>query len=465
MVKLCIWRIVEQEQGIYQWAGMLEEARRGETNSDHADYVGPIEVRVCEDPRCGRGLFATKDVEPGELLLVEKAFSAAFAKRGECSEEVWKPDRPAGDGARPKPDEIEEKAREEIVALCAELGTLTFVKIARNRSLEPAFLDLYPGANTDEEVDKRKNSIFTKLVVPFSHQILLHIHRANRIPRGAIQNRLAYNAFAFPLISLPASNVTKPVSTVTPSRGVWLQASYINHTCNPNIHRSFISDLIILRAQAHIPRDTELRLGYTSCFEPVSQRRAFLSHYGFNCECERCITEAGTPQADLETRDKISMEIERLMEGNDGMGVGVYMKMLEVFDATYKTTQSVEPRLAFVSPLLNILAAAKAEDMHVHVISLVCRLLRSLGFVVRVSLHGGEKRFEILKWGFLIDEIVIAMTDLVQAFEALGQEGWRRGAEREAKKCYLIMCGEDSSWNEVYTEGGDGVEKEGVGRC
>ncbi len=150
------------------------------------------------------------------------------------------------------------------------------------------------------------------------------------------------------------------------------------------------------------------------------------------------------------------------MKGEHGVNVGLYMEMLQAFDATYRTTPSVEPRLALVSPLLNILDAAKAEDMHIDVISLVCRLLCSLGFVVRVSMHGGKKQFKILNWGFLIGEIVVAMTDLVHAFEALGQEGWRRGAEREAKKCYLIMCGEDTSWDEVYAEGGGGVEKERV---
>ncbi len=181
MVKQCIRRIVEQEEGIYNWAGMLEEARRGKTDSDHADYVGPIEVRVCEDLRCGRGLFVTKDVEPGELLLVEKAFSAAFAKEGECREEVGKPNRPAADGVKPKPDEKEGKAREETMRLRVELATTTFIKIARNRSLQRTFLDLYPGPSTDEEVDKRRHTVFTQLVVPLGHQTQPHSTELTRL--------------------------------------------------------------------------------------------------------------------------------------------------------------------------------------------------------------------------------------------------------------------------------------------
>ncbi len=221
MVKECIRRIVEQEKGIYYWDDMLKEARKGITDSDHADYVGPIEVRACQDPKCGKGVFVTRDVEPGELLLVEKAFSAAFAK------EEGKPDIAAGDGAKPKPDEEEEKAREKTRALRAELAIQTFVKIARNPSLRRAFLGLYRGPDMNEDVDERKNS------------------------GEAIQRRIAYNAFAFP-----------SYLRTTPSQGIWLKASYINPTCNPTVHRSFLSDLIIIRAQTHIARETEIRFDY-----------------------------------------------------------------------------------------------------------------------------------------------------------------------------------------------------------
>ena len=420
MVKECIRRIVEQEEGIYDWEGIWKEARRGVTDSDHADYVGPIEVRVCQDPKCGKGTFVTRDVEPGELLLVEKAFSAAFAKEG------GKPDIPAaGEGAKQKPDEEDEKARVETKALSAELATQTFVKLARNRSLQRAFLGLYRGLNMDEEVDERKDV------------------------SEAIHNRIAYNAFAFPF--LPESGS----STTTPSRGLWLKASYINHTCNPTVHRSFMSDLIIIRAQTRIARDTEVRFDYTSCLEYVSQRRKFLSHYGFHCECERCISEVGTSQANLVKREKISKEIERLRLGVGGVGLASFMMRIMAIDATYTTAPSVEPRLALVPPLMSMVSAAQAGGMPDFVISLICRLLRALGFAVVA-----EPRFEISRWGFLIDDIVIVMADLVQAFEAVDQLWSRNVAEEAAKKCCLIMCGEDISWEEAYD--GDGRVEEGT---
>ena len=415
MLRLCTRRIVEQEQGIYDWDYMWKEARKGITDSDHADYVGPIEVRSCQNSKCGRGLFVTKDVEPGELLLVERAFSAAFAK------ERVTPDMPAmGDGARSKPDEEEEKAREERKALHTELVTQTIVTFFRNHSVQRAFLGLYRGPKMDEESDERKD---------YSQ---------------AIQNRIAYNAFAFPSF-LPASGF----STTTPSRGIWLKASYINHSCNPTIHRSFISDVIILRAQTHIARDTEVYIDYTSCLDSVSQRRKYLSKYGFHCECQRCVSEAGTSQAELKLREKRVREIETLKIGEGGVGLGYYHMKTLAIDATYTNAPSVEPRLALVSPLLNLLSAAQMEDMHGFAILIICRVLRALGWVVADPLY-----FDIWRWGFFTNEIVVLMTDLALAFEAKGQLWSRDVAERVAKKCYLIICGEDWSWEEAYEEDG-----------
>lgn len=37
------------------------------------EYTGPIEIKV--DEAKGRGVYATRDIEVGEMILVEKAFA------------------------------------------------------------------------------------------------------------------------------------------------------------------------------------------------------------------------------------------------------------------------------------------------------------------------------------------------------------------------------------------------------
>ena len=67
-------RIQEQDHGQFDFLAMQEAAaERSPPCLDVATYVGPVEI--CETETRGRGLFTTKDVAAGDLLLCEKAFS------------------------------------------------------------------------------------------------------------------------------------------------------------------------------------------------------------------------------------------------------------------------------------------------------------------------------------------------------------------------------------------------------
>ncbi|PCH40831.1 hypothetical protein WOLCODRAFT_24307 [Wolfiporia cocos MD-104 SS10] len=65
-------RFEESQLGNYDWAGMFRDSKN-DPRLDVADYMGPMEVRSVDNQR-GWGTIATRDVKPGELLLVSKAF-------------------------------------------------------------------------------------------------------------------------------------------------------------------------------------------------------------------------------------------------------------------------------------------------------------------------------------------------------------------------------------------------------
>jgi hypothetical protein len=66
-------RYSEQADGTYDFDMLHEEAKNLKVPQlDAATYVGPVEVR--DTPNKGRGLFTTKAVKAGDLLLCEKAF-------------------------------------------------------------------------------------------------------------------------------------------------------------------------------------------------------------------------------------------------------------------------------------------------------------------------------------------------------------------------------------------------------
>ena len=146
-IERCELRFREQA-GEFDFASMLEEAvaKQPSPRMDRAAYIGPLEVRQCTIESHGRGLFTTKAVKAGELLLCEKAFATAFAPSDSQVAPEINPSKEA------KSDDSKWRLK-----LRAELAGDTFVKLCRNPSVVSAFADLYPGPDADEEMDPATN--------------------------------------------------------------------------------------------------------------------------------------------------------------------------------------------------------------------------------------------------------------------------------------------------------------------
>ena len=70
-------RVGEQDHGRFDFLAMQKAAAAESPPClDVATYVGPVDISETENR--GRGLFTTKDVAAGDLLLCEKAFSYSF---------------------------------------------------------------------------------------------------------------------------------------------------------------------------------------------------------------------------------------------------------------------------------------------------------------------------------------------------------------------------------------------------
>ena len=136
---------IREEAGDFDFASMLREAiiKQPSPRLDRAGYIGPIEVRKCAIESHGRGLFTTKAVKAGELLLCEKAFATAFASYDSAAIAETSLPKDA------KPDESNWKLK-----LRSELALTTFYKLSRNPSVVSAFADLYPGPDADEEINE-----------------------------------------------------------------------------------------------------------------------------------------------------------------------------------------------------------------------------------------------------------------------------------------------------------------------
>lgn len=75
-------------------------------------------------------------------------------------------------------------------------------------------------------------------------------------------------------------------------------------------------------------------------------------------------------------------------------------------------------------------------------------MLQALGFETEIT----ASSFKILQWGFLVDDIVMALADLIDAY-AVTNPALVSDVTEIAKTVYEIMCGERVSWDGTYGRG------------
>lgn len=299
----CRKRIAEARTGKYDFPSMITEASRKIKARepplvDAATYQGPIQIRKC---KYGQGLFATRDIKVGELLLCEKAFHCAFAFDSTSLVDTIRQHT----GTMSTLDQIKDAynahyaASPETDPTHGQLFVGTLHRIHRNPGNHfSTFTSLHPGnmdvaLNFDPLVlnstlcyrilehnkfsERAADTIFT-----LHDGVLEHRNVSHRSPNLALQR----------LLSTPSkkqyySNVHVEPFVPASMVGIWLLACRANHSCIPNFCRAFVGDMLILRASKSIPKDTEIFDSYITPSDSFPDRRTNLNGYGFECECPR----------------------------------------------------------------------------------------------------------------------------------------------------------------------------------
>ncbi|TDL14609.1 hypothetical protein BD410DRAFT_902976, partial [Rickenella mellea] len=70
-------RVEEQTTGAYDFAEMLKVSRGPYPQMDVADYIGPVKQQI-------DGLFATREITAGELLMCTRAFEFLYTSIDDC---------------------------------------------------------------------------------------------------------------------------------------------------------------------------------------------------------------------------------------------------------------------------------------------------------------------------------------------------------------------------------------------
>lgn len=252
--------------GLYNLHKHLLGDEDGPTPPEYSDFVGPVEIKLMEG-KGKRGLFVTRDVEVGELLLVSNALAVVHAE-----------------GRRM----VTSSGRSNIVLRDELVFKLSNLVLKSSRWLQQmcclADCDCHGNGKVPSLELFRPNSKWTS--------------SKDDVPLARIKGVILQNAMDE---SGSCSRALVGGQPPPPRQflGVWPLASFINHSCASNSFRLHVGDTLFLHASRPIEAGEEITLSYVNSLLPKKMRHELLDNdsWEFKCNCSRCEleTKLGAP--------------------------------------------------------------------------------------------------------------------------------------------------------------------------
>ncbi|XDG02703.1 hypothetical protein ABKA04_002318 [Annulohypoxylon sp. FPYF3050] len=260
-------RLRERDTGRYKLIETKAALAMSHPRVDVADYI--VNTIIRESPGRGRGLFATKDIATGELVMCEKAFCVVWGHEREALSAVTY-------------DSRDDRIRISPVGLTKSIVQKLLGNISQAEKVMSLWGD-YQGDSS--EVPEAEDG-------PLVDTFRVHdIVSRNAFGLGNKFEEGARNA----------------------STGLWVRAAYINHSCVANVEKEYVGDMMILRASQPLKSGQEIFHRYDESSDYETRQRSLMTTWGFHCTCALCIVEETDDSTLRKRRLELTIEADRLI--------------------------------------------------------------------------------------------------------------------------------------------------------
>jgi tetratricopeptide (TPR) repeat protein len=289
-------RLREATEGVYNMSRIVSSLTKTGGRPDTASFDGPTEIK--SSPGAGRGLFATRDIQPNEIIMCEKAFCVAWSHESETFSALV--------------CDIRELAA--IKVFPAGLHKAVVQKLLKNPSQVEKVLDLH-----GDYMGMGKK--------------LIKVDDVPVIDTFQIHDIVQRNAFG-------PGQQTEDEDISNASTGLWIRASYINHSCIPNAKKDFIGDLMLFRAMRKIAAGEEITHAYDESSDYEARKVTIKRTWDFECRCPLCLVEEMEGDGLWQRRREAEEKVRLFVESNNPAGASTILvrkaKMLQkVLNETY----------------------------------------------------------------------------------------------------------------------------------
>ncbi|KAF5673872.1 TPR domain-containing protein [Fusarium heterosporum] len=425
-------RLHEQKTGKYDFKKMYEQAKaKTPPLIDCATFSSPVEIR--DSPGRGRGLFTTKAVSAGDLLLCEKAFSYSFIDDTRLTDEAtWM---------------VNLTTKQMTAGASANLWPQVVQKLYHDSEALALFQELYHGEYKKATVSECDGA---PVVDAFLVEKILSLNSFGcpRTSRDFFEKHVFSGKNEY-------TTRERPLFTIA---GVWLIASRINHSCIGNCQRSFIGDMLIIRAAQDIPANTELVFSYraTTHSESLQDYQKKLAKWNFVCSCELCKDRSKTTDTVRKQRKDLYDDFMDQIPSDEPMDFAKAIRLMRVVEKTYRGKPAKKVRWVLAELYAYIGIRCRQDEDFVNAAEMLIKALEAMGFVIYATPPGdttAEPRFEVKHWGLVEHFVPWLFFQLVDCYGVINSELlW--AAEHYAKVAYSIIIGEhESMWDILPSTG------------
>ncbi|OAR02140.1 hypothetical protein LLEC1_07556 [Akanthomyces lecanii] len=385
-----IARLRECNDGIYNWEDMQHQAKKGDRLIDCGTFSKNVEIR--QSPGKGRGLFTTKSVVAGDLLICEKAFSYSFLD--------------TDNGTKEHQNILLLSAQPMQALLGGQVQNLTRIiqKLYHEPETAASFLEMNHGN-----------------YVPLEHGLLVDSKPV--VDTFLVAKVIALNSASAPTTlgymkdGLRGHQKELGEELMLEPNGIWCMASYINHSCVANCCRAFIGDMMIIRATEDMPAGTELKVLYRplSPAETYDSTQQKLANWGFSCDCYLCEMKKATTKTDMRQRQANLQSLGELVARPGHLNMTQARLLLKQIDKTYKKSGQKALKLGLQSGYFGYGTALFRRGSIVEAASALIRVLELGGFILAARAandHQSAAVVDIQKWGPYSHHALFAIINL-----------------------------------------------------
>ncbi|KAI5071599.1 hypothetical protein GOP47_0013850 [Adiantum capillus-veneris] len=264
----------QAKTGQYDLLKMWREVEQGREPLC-GEYIGPVEIGPARERSLGRGLLVTRDVEPGDLLMVSKAVAHAEVDRSSLMTGL---------------------SKEQISAACTGSKSLSPVSSTYHDDLAFQIVDRALSSKRFREQVNNLSSTDASRVennIPDMDLFVPKLSLTEQDDAYDVEEKVNLESFDMESIRMATSSNALEIAGECCAT-LWLLPSFINHSCVPNAWWVKLGkEALFVRAVRHLSKGQEVLISYLdNPALPLSPRASFLQHCrGFECRCERCSFE------------------------------------------------------------------------------------------------------------------------------------------------------------------------------